>query len=89
MSNIDIRALLQSVIDGHITTEAALSQITEEKDFETACDIATSNISPSYDHGKMDLGDNWAKLLRDTKLHAIRHLDELQKMKFIANSMNK
>ena len=88
MTNIDIKALLQSVISGQMETETALSQIKDESDFELACDICHEEITPAYDQSGTDLGDAWAKLLRDVKIHAITSLEEPEKMKFIAQSLD-
>lgn len=87
MNKHEIEEILMTVINGHAEAHQALSNITEEEDFETACDIARKNVSPAYDQGEMDLGDAWAGLLKDVKLHAINHLEEGDKMKFISKSL--
>ena len=87
MDKHEIEEILMTVINGHAKSHEALSNIIEEPDFETACKIARSHISPSYDRGKTDLGDAWASLLKDVKIHAINHLDDADKMTFISKSL--
>ena len=88
MNKHEIEEILKSVIIDNVPSEEALTRISDETDFEIACDIAHEHISPAYDSGNQDLGDYWAKLLKDIKIHAINHLDDGDTMKFITNSLD-
>ena len=89
MNDIDIKALLQSVIDGQQDVTQALSQLSLKTDFDKAVDLSRAEVSPAYDRGDSDLGDAWAKLVMMIKQHAITHLDAHDKMDFIADTIGK
>ena len=87
MDRKEVELLLQSVIDKEKTLDEAFSSFKTPEDFGLACDIAKAKFIPAYSNGDMDLGDAWAGMLRDTKLHAINHLESKDRMKFISDSI--
>ena len=88
MNKHNIEEILDKVITKQLSVQEALMMISDEADFEVACDIAHEHISPAYDSGNQDLGDAWAGLLRDIKIHAINHLGDRDTMTFITNSLD-
>lgn len=82
---------IHSIIDQHgpsgMNDVEVLNQFKTLADFQEASDYCDSKISPAYDRGNMDLGDNFAHSLMMIRQTGINNLEEHDKMKFIAGGL--
>lgn len=82
---------IHELIDRHgpygMNDPKVLERLMTLEDLQEAADYCDTKISPAYDRGNMDLGDNFAHSLMMIRQHAIKHLEDKDKMKFISEGM--
>ena len=83
MNKDTIHALVDDAGHGRRNIEEVVSQFTTLEDFNEARAYCKTCITPAYDRDQ-DMGDKYAKTLLMTKLHAIDHLGDKDKMTFIS-----